>query len=83
MGGPIVRHVRVTTLSVALVCLLGCAGVASAHPVVMPTIAKRLQQQPAIHAVDQTLTPGGFWLGLDVRVEEDAAVAVDADRLVQ
>src|SRR5690349_12275248 len=51
------RRVRTTTLSVALAGLLGCAVVASAHPIVLPTIAKRLQQEAAIHAADQPLTP--------------------------
>ena len=49
--------VRTATFSASLVCLLGCAGVASAHPIAMPTIAKRLHQEPAIHAANQTLTP--------------------------
>ena len=46
-----------TVLSMALVGALGGAGVASAHPIVLPTIAQRLVQEPAIHAADQTLTP--------------------------
>jgi serine protease len=45
------------SLAVALAGALGCAGVASASPIVMPTIAQRLQQEPAIHAADQALTP--------------------------
>jgi serine protease len=54
-----VRRVRGTTLAVALLAAasLACAGAASANPIFLPTISKRLQQEPAIHAADQSLTP--------------------------
>jgi serine protease len=52
-----VKRFGVVAFSASLVCALGCAGMSSAKPIVMPTIAKRLAQEPAIQAVDQALTP--------------------------
>src|SRR6201998_1870567 len=57
MGGSEVRGIRSAMLCVPVIGMLGWAAGASASPIVMPTIATRLVQEPAIHAADQGLTP--------------------------
>ena len=48
------RHARVSLISLIVVAAasLAFAGAASANPVFLPTIAKQLQKELAIHAAD-------------------------------
>ncbi|HLY47827.1 MAG TPA: hypothetical protein VKR21_01405 [Solirubrobacteraceae bacterium] len=50
------KRVR-ASVALGLALGLGFAGVASAKPIFLPSIAKRLQQEAGIHAADATLTP--------------------------
>jgi hypothetical protein len=49
-----VGRIRVSLLATTVIVIasLVCAGIASANPIFLPTIGKRLTQEPAIHAAD-------------------------------
>ena len=46
-------------------------------------VGRRVRCSDVLFVKPAGLAVGGLWLGLDERVEEGAAAAVDADRLVQ